>query len=95
MLAYSTIFSIFAMSKKEKLISRFCTLPKDFTFEEMVRLFGYFGYSLNNKGITSGSRVTFTKGAESYNIHKPHPNNIMGHKTLYKAFKYLTIKNLL
>lgn len=92
---FSTIFSIFAMSKKEKLINRFCTLPKDFSFDELVRLFGYFGYSLDNKGLTSGSRVTFIKGAESIDIHKPHPKNTMGERVMFKVYKYLIAKHLL
>lgn len=32
------------MGTKEKLIERFLTLPRDFTYEEVKRLFGIFGY---------------------------------------------------
>ena len=45
------------MSSKEKLLTRFCKLPKDFTFDELIRLFAVFGYKIDNKGSTSGSRV--------------------------------------
>ena len=34
------------MNKKEKLIKRFRTLPKDFTFEEVVTLFQIYVFSL-------------------------------------------------
>jgi len=37
------------MSKKEKLIARFLLLPKDFHFDEMVKLLGYFGFSMVKK----------------------------------------------
>ncbi len=47
------------MSSKDKLISRFLTLPSDFTFEELERLLTIFGYAISNKGKTSGSRVVF------------------------------------
>ncbi|WP_417153348.1 hypothetical protein [Rikenella microfusus] len=47
------------MGTREKLIERFCSLPKDFTFDEMVRLLQGFGYTSSNKGKTSGSRVRF------------------------------------
>jgi len=47
------------MNKKEKLIKRFRTLPKDFTFEEVEALFNCYGFILENKGATSGSRVKF------------------------------------
>ena len=68
-----------AMDKKEKLIKRFRTLPKDFTFEEVETLFGMCGFTLENKGATSGSRVRFynEKDQNSYIMHKPHPSNII------------------
>ena len=45
------------MNKKDKLLKRFYSLPKDFTFDEMSALFGQFGFHQENKGATSGSRV--------------------------------------
>ena len=47
------------MSKKEKLLQRFLNQPKDFTFDELISLLGYFGFTSNNKGKTSGSRIEF------------------------------------
>lgn len=38
------------MGTKEKLIERFRSLPTDFTFDEMEKLLGYFGYERSNKG---------------------------------------------
>lgn len=32
------------MSKKEKLLERFLTQPKDFHYDEMVKLLGYYGF---------------------------------------------------
>ena len=79
-----TIFSIFAVIKadmgtKEKLIQRFLNSPKDFTYDEVLRLFSIFGYCENTKGGTSGSRVEFVneKDNSSYIMHKPHPGNII------------------
>jgi len=43
------------MSTKEKLIERFIKQPKDFTWDELVRLFGILGFNVYNKGKTSGS----------------------------------------
>ncbi len=67
------------MGTKEKLIERFLTLPRDFTYEEVKRLFGIFGYVEKTKGSTSGSRVEFVSadGLSSYIMHKPHPSNII------------------
>ena len=80
------------MSTKEKLIERFKNLPSDFTFDELVRLLSFYGYQLDNKGQTSGSRVGFFKENDLIRMHKPHPGNIIGRKTLkaiYKRIKYL------
>ena len=68
-----------AMNKKEKLIKRFRTLPRDFTFEEVESLFGSCGFTLENKGATSGSRVKFYNESDqnAYIMHKPHPSNII------------------
>jgi hypothetical protein len=37
------------MSKKEKLLRRLLSRPKDFTFNETVTLLGQPGYDLDNK----------------------------------------------
>lgn len=47
------------MGSKEKLIEHFCKLPKDFTYEETLKLLSSYGYNEHNKGATSGSRVRF------------------------------------
>ena len=65
------------MGTKEKLIERFKKQPKDFTWEEVVRLFGIFGFMVDHKGKTSGSRVLFVRGEDAHTVHKPHPSNIM------------------
>jgi len=65
------------MSKKDKLIERFKKLPKDFHYDEMVRLLGYYDYKEVKKGKTSGSRVKFENEEDSIILHKPHPSGIM------------------
>jgi len=40
------------MSIKDKLIERFKKQPNNFTWEELVRLFAYFGFDVYNKGKT-------------------------------------------
>ena len=38
------------MGSKDKLIERFKLLPKDFTWDELKRLFSILGFELGNKG---------------------------------------------
>ena len=63
------------MGKKEKLVERLKSKPKDFTFDEAETLLGFLSYTRSNKGKTSGSRVIFTSEEHSAPIllHKPHP----------------------
>lgn len=71
------------MSKKEKLIARFLTMPSDFHYDEMVKLFGYFDFKEVKKGKTSGSRVKFMNPeGVPIMLHKPHPTGIMKHYQL-------------
>ena len=66
------------MSKKEKLLKRFLSNPKDFTWDEMVRLLTGFGYVQMGAGKTGGSRCRFDYAAkEPITLHKPHPAKII------------------
>ncbi len=62
------------MSKKEKLIARLLSRPKDFQYDEAKSLLQYFDFVENNKGRTSGSRVEFVRGDDTLLLHKPHPS---------------------
>ena len=64
------------MTRSEKLLTRFLSRPKDFTYNEIVRLLGSFGYK-EQQG--SGSRIVFSNEGLKHNIklHKPHPGNVL------------------
>ncbi len=62
------------MGKFEKLVKRLKSKPKDLTFAEVEVLLGYLGYYKNNKGKTSGSRISFINDYfPTIILHKPHP----------------------
>ena len=85
------------MSRKEKLIKRFLSQPKDFTYQEMVTLLSSLGYVEQTKGKTSGSRVRFHNYDKKsiIDIHRPHPANIMKSTTMKDVLeKLLTAKIL-
>ena len=77
------------MSTKDKLIERFKRQPKDFTWDELVRLFSIFGFVVDNKGKTSGSRTRFKNDGYVFYAHKPHPTSIIKESVLVKALDYL------
>ena len=62
------------MGKKDKLIERLISHPKDFSFDEVESLLCYFGYTIDNRGRTSGSRICFINKSSNSKIilHKPH-----------------------
>ena len=82
------------MGTKDKLILRFRSKPKDFSFGELKRLLQGFGY-LEEQG--SGSRVVFIHAVLNHKIklHKPHPGNILKRYQMDLIEQELQNKNLL
>ena len=64
------------MSKRDKLIERFKGKPKDFTWQEMIRLLSYFDFEEIHG---SGSRRRFINKERQKIIflHEPHPSKII------------------
>lgn len=63
------------MAKIEKLIDRLLSRPADFTWEELIKILGHFGYSELKSG---GSRRKFADNSNNIiALHKPHPQNIL------------------
>ena len=83
------------MSTKDKLIKRFKEQPKDFTWDELVRLFGLLGFNIDNKGKTSGSRTVFVKEKDEIEIHKPHPSKIVKGYVMKAVFVFLMNKGFI
>ena len=85
------------MSQKEKLIKRLRSLPKDFTYSELVSLLQQLGFEEDNKGKTSCSRVRFyhSKKRLQYLAHKPHPASIIKEKALKDILNFLDNNELI
>ena len=67
------------MTKRQKLLFRFLTVPSDLTWHELTRVLSGLGFvEIKSKGVTGGSRVKFVnQNGEIINLHKPHPSNIV------------------
>ena len=84
------------MGRKEKLIARLISHPRDFTFDEAVALLGYLGFTLSNKGATSGSRVVFVHSRSgAIDMHKPHPGNVLKPYQIKQLIETLERKGLI
>jgi HicA toxin of bacterial toxin-antitoxin, len=84
------------MARRNKLLDRFRQQPADFTWDELVRLLRNFGYEVDAKGKTSGSRVRFVRhGYPSINLHRPHPRTIVRRYQLRQVRAFLIAEGLL
>jgi predicted RNA binding protein YcfA (HicA-like mRNA interferase family) len=81
------------MTKAEKLHKRFQSRPKDFTYNELLRLLRSLGYK-DEQG--SGSRVVFSNEKINHHIklHKPHPGNVLKRYQIDLIIQELKLKNL-
>jgi len=67
------------MSKHEKILKKFLSKSKNFSYSELKALLNGFGYEEFTSGKTSGSRVAFLNQETKHliRLHKPHPKNIL------------------
>jgi len=78
------------MAKKEKLLQRLLSLPKDFTWDELVTLLYYLGFEEEGKGKTGGSRRKFVDAnGNVIALHKPHPRNIVKEYAIRQVVDHL------
>jgi predicted RNA binding protein YcfA (HicA-like mRNA interferase family) len=75
-LLYLCMYKRIIMTKAEKLLARFLSRPKDFTYNELLRLLSSLGYKVLHG---SGSRVVFRNESFKHQIklHPPHPGTIL------------------
>lgn len=84
------------MSKIDKLLKRFLSNPKDFTWDELKSILSHFGYAEYTGGKTAGSRRKFINGQNSVIIaHKPHPQNVVKTYLINQIIEKLEQENLL
>ena len=78
------------MSKKDKLLEKLKSRPKDFTYDELKTLLNYLGFYEYSKGRTSGSAVKFINFYNrTIELHKPHPSYIIKFYKIKEIIKQL------
>lgn len=82
------------MTTLEKLRNKLISRPRDFTYNELIRVLRGLGYT-ELQG--SGSRVVFSneKIKHKIKLHKPHPGNILKRYQIDLIIQELKSKNLL
>lgn len=79
------------MTKISKLIQRLQSTPKDFEWEELVKVLAHYGFT---EKTGSGSRRKFihTDG-RIISLHEPHPQKIVKRYALKLVIDMLVIQN--
>ena len=81
------------MSRTEKSLQRLLSVPRDFTWEELVKILVQFGYAELKKGKTGGSRRRFADEKKNIiTLHKPHPANIVKTYAIKQVIEHLKEK---
>lgn len=84
------------MTRKDKLIKRLLSKPKDFTWNELTALLTRLGFEEVKTGKTSGSRRRFVKADRIIiSLHKPHPHNTLKQYQLEQIIETLKQEGLL
>jgi hypothetical protein len=84
------------MGRRDKLVARLKARPKDFTWDELVRLLEGLGYAEAATGRTGGSRRRFIHAtAPVIALHKPHPGNIVRMYVVDDVLRILTEEGLI
>jgi predicted RNA binding protein YcfA (HicA-like mRNA interferase family) len=80
------------MSKIEKTIERLLSKPKDFTWDETIKVLKYFGYDQMAQGKTGGSRRKFVnENKQIISLHEPHPQKVLKTYQLDSIIEHLKL----
>lgn len=83
------------MTQIEKLIDRFLTKPKDFTWDELTKVLNSCGYKQISTGKTGGSRARFISfDYPPIILHKPHPRPVLKRYQLEEIINLLRQEDL-
>ena len=85
------------MTKHDKLKEKLLRLPANFTYNELVTLLKRLGYSVEERGRSSGSAVMFYNKRVDDKIlfHKPHPEKELKKYILKLILEKLKNNNML
>ena len=76
------------MSRHEKLLQRIASKPRDFTWAELRTLMASLGIQLTKASGSARKFINPSTGGR-FNIHEPHPSNILKLYQLRDAVDFL------
>lgn len=82
--------------KKDKLLQKLLSEPKDYRWEELTVLLASLGYSEASTGKTGGSRRRFISDKNrALTFHKPHPKGILKRYQIKSVIETLKAEGLI
>ncbi|MEW6753690.1 MAG: type II toxin-antitoxin system HicA family toxin [Candidatus Latescibacterota bacterium] len=85
------------MARTDRLLDRLRQRPRDFTWDELVRLLGRLGFAPAKGGRTSGSRQRFVQASSGLTIslHRPHPGSELKRYQVDQVLEFLEREGLI
>jgi len=78
------------MSKKEKLLKRLESKPKDFTWKDLVSLMAQHGYEIVERKNKGSKRTFYNKDINRIaHFHEPHPRKVLKQYQIENALEVL------
>lgn len=66
--------------------------PKDFTWDELIKILKHYGFEETGRGKTGGSRRKFVNAhSQIISLHEPHPQNILKQYQLNIVIEHLNL----
>ena len=80
------------MAKAERLRAALLDCPATFKFADFVKVMRSYGFELDTKGATSGSRVRFYRESDGRMLimHSPHPGSELSSGAIRNAVRFLS-----
>lgn len=79
------------MARIDKLIAQLLSRPSTYRFADFLKGMASYGFEMDNKGRTSGSRIRFYRPSDGrmFVMHAPHPSDELTAGTIRNIVRFL------
>lgn len=79
------------MTRTDKLIAQLLSCPSTYRHTDFLKVMASYGFEMDNKGKTSGSRIRFYRPSDGrmFVMHAPHPSDELTAGTIRNIVRFL------
>lgn len=79
------------MTRIDKLIAQLLGRPSTYRVADFLKVMASYGFEMDNKGRTSGSRIRFYRPSDGrmFVMHAPHPSDELAAGTIRNIVRFL------